>query len=367
MDSQQNNHRTSDIQVVLARPYRKSVLRVLLVITTVSGFLFAGLNFQRDNLSVAVVEVVMAVYSLAMLCLIPRVKNLERWILAYLLPFFSAMMLALLSPHSTASVFVWALLIPMVAHLLLGRRKGFIVSTVFIAIAVAIYFFKFRHNMVLMQPVAVANVAILTLVILALSHVYEITREQTEARLLKLAHSDPLTGLPNRARLRDVFAHEKVRSQRSGTPLSLVVFDLDHFKRVNDSFGHEAGDLALKHFSQLLRQSLRKTDLAARLGGEEFCMLLMDTSPAQARLVADKVRLKLEQSSFEVAGDKVHLTLSGGVAGYGEDGDELVDVLRAADNRLYAAKKNGRNQVCFKESDTPSDDPFARVDHEAVT
>ncbi|MBU3069330.1 GGDEF domain-containing protein [Aestuariicella sp. G3-2] len=366
MDSQQNNPRISDIQAVLARPYRKSVLKVLLVITMVSGFLFAGLNIQRGNISVAVVELVMAGYSLAILCLIPRVKNLESWILAYVLPFFSAMMVALLSPSSTASVFVWSLLIPMVAHLLLGRRKGLAVSVVFIAVAVVIYFFKFRNNMVLMQPVAVANVAILTLVILALSHVYEITREQTEARLLNLAHSDPLTGLANRARLRDVFAHEKVRSQRSGTPLSLVVFDLDHFKRVNDSFGHESGDLALKHFSQLLKQSLRKTDLAVRLGGEEFCMLLMDTSPAQAMMVAEKIRLKLEQSSLEVAGGTVKLTLSAGVAGYGEDGDALEDVLRAADLRLYTAKKDGRNRVCLKEPDQVCD-PFDRVDQETVT
>uniref|UniRef100_UPI003F6C6F52 GGDEF domain-containing protein n=1 Tax=Pseudomaricurvus sp. TaxID=2004510 RepID=UPI003F6C6F52 len=347
MVNDQTSHRIFDTQTVMARPYRKSVLKVLLIFTIVSGCIFAGLNFHRGNNSVAMIEFFMAIYSLIILCYLNRVQRIERWILAYILPFFTAMMIALASPNSTASVFVWALLIPMLSHLLLGRRRGFLVSAVFILIATSIYFYKFQHNMVLMQPVAVANIAILSLVILALSHVYEITREQTEARLLKMAHSDPLTGLANRARLSDVFNHEKTRSQRAGSPLSVVMFDLDHFKRVNDSYGHETGDLALKHFSALLRQSLRKTDLAARLGGEEFCMLLTDTSPAQALIVAEKVRLLLEKTPLQLGETHITLTLSGGVSGYGEDGDDLGSLIRVADRHLYKAKKNGRNQICF--------------------
>lgn len=366
MDDNHNFQQTLDAQTLLARPYRKSVLRALLVITILSGFLFAGLNIGRGNYSVATVELVMAIYSVFILFAIRRVQRLERWMLAYVVPFFTAMMVALASPLSTASVFVWALLIPMLSHLLLGRRLGMLISVVFILIAAVIYFFKFQNNMVLMQPVAVANIAILTLVILAFSYVYEVTREQTEARLLKMAHLDPLTGLANRARLRDVFAHEKIRSQRAGTALSVVMFDLDHFKRVNDSYGHDVGDQALKHFSRLLKQSLRKTDLAARLGGEEFCMLLIDTSPRQALITAEKVRVLLEKTALVSGNIQLTLTLSGGVAGYGEDGDNLEELIRAADRRLYKAKKNGRNQVCLsEESIIPPDGDIAGDEHMA--
>ena len=335
----------SESQKQLARPYRKAVLRALLFITLVSGLLFFVLNTSRGNYPLAYVELGMALYSVFILWAIRRTAHLERWILAYALPFFTAMMFALLSPRATATVFAWVLLVPILSHLLMGRRLGLAVSLFFMSVAAIIFFVKNRHDPELMEVLPIANIAIMSLCILVFSHIYEITREQSESRLLKMAQTDPLTGLANRARLEDVFEREKRRSQRHGTPLSILLLDLDHFKNVNDDFGHEAGDMALRHVSDILQHSVRATDLVARLGGEEFALILSNTDESQSLAVAENVRQAISHTPFPYYGQSIRLTVSGGLSEYGPDGDDLLTLLSRADNCLYLAKNSGRNRM----------------------
>ena len=335
----------SESQKQLARPYRKAVLRALLFITLVSGLLFFVLNTSRGNYPLAYVELGMALYSVFILWAIRRTAHLERWILAYTLPFFTAMMFALLSPRATATVFAWVLLVPILSHLLMGRRLGLAVSLFFMSVAAIIFFAKNRHDPELMEVLPIANITIMSMCILVFSHIYEITREQSESRLLKLAQTDPLTGLANRARLEDVFEREKRRSLRHGTPLSILLLDLDHFKKVNDDFGHEAGDMALRHVSDLLRRSLRATDLAARLGGEEFALILSDTTEEQSLAVAEKIRQAIAATPFHYYHSSITLTVSGGISEYQRDGDDLLTLLSHADRAMYHAKAQGRNRM----------------------
>ncbi len=329
----------------LARPYRKALLNALLVITFCSGLLFAWINFGRGNNVVAIAELVMATYSLALLQIIRDTRRLEFWAMAYLFPFFTIMMVAMASPRSTANVFIWIFLIPIVSHLLVGRVKGLGMSLLYIGIATAIFFHRFGHDPQMMQPPVLANISVLTLCLIAFSHVYEITREQSEQRLTQQAHSDPLTQLPNRAHLQTRFDLERSRHQRQGNPLSLVLLDLDFFKRINDTHGHAAGDKALQYFANLMRTTVRQTDLVARMGGEEFCLLLPDTDKEQARMVADKIRRKLSQEALDLEGAPVTLTVSGGIAQLGADGDTLDILTRSADEKLYEAKSTGRNRI----------------------
>lgn len=329
----------------LARPYRKALLTALLVLTFVSGLLFAYINMGRANYVVAGAELGMAAYSIVLLLGIRHTQRLEFWVFAYLVPFFSVMMLALAAPRSTLNVFIWVLLIPMVSHLLLGRRLGLIMSVSYIAIASGIFFWRYGNNPDVMQPVILSNIGVLTLCLVAFAHVYEITREQSEKRLVKLAHSDPLTGLPNRAHLQSRFEYEYSRHQRLGDPMSVVLLDLDLFKNVNDKHGHEAGDKMLQHVSKLLETGLRKTDLAARLGGEEFCLLLPGIDSTQAHAVAEKIRSLLAATPLNFNGTQISLTVSGGVAELGRDGKALNDLTRCADQKLYQAKAAGRNRI----------------------
>lgn len=340
----------------LARPYRKAVLRTLLGLTFVSGILFCFLNLQRGNHPLAFAELGMSMYSAFIFVAVRRTQHLERWVLAYLLPFFITMMYALSTPRATTTVFAWVLLIPILAHLLTGRRQGLIISATFMSIAAVIFYLKNRDNPDLMAILPIANIGIMSFCILAFSHIYEITREQSEKKLLKLAQTDPLTGLANRARLTDVFERERRRSLRQGTPLTVMILDLDHFKTVNDRFGHEMGDKALQHVSRILQKSLRRTDLAARLGGEEFVLLLTETSETQAKAAANKIRETIEHSPLMYSGETISLTISGGIAEYGAHGDSLQALIRQADRCLYHAKQTGRNQIIHLE-DAPDASP----------
>ncbi|MDD1623085.1 MAG: diguanylate cyclase, partial [Methylococcaceae bacterium] len=157
------------------------------------------------------------------------------------------------------------------------------------------------------------------------------------------ATRDPLTRLPNRLAFEDRLADEVARWKRHSLPLSMVMWDIDLFKRINDNYGHKSGDKALVAIAQLLSGNCRETDFVARFGGEEFVMLLPNTDARTALSVADKVRKTVENANFNVAGDRVTITLSCGISQL-VAGDNNESVFERADKALYRAKQNGRNQ-----------------------
>lgn len=188
------------------------------------------------------------------------------------------------------------------------------------------------------------------------SHVYEVSRERSELKLLHMANTDVLTGLNNRAMLQDVFEREEARARREATPLAVVVLDLDHFKDVNDQHGHDVGDQALIFVAELIRKRLRKTDLGCRLGGEEFGILLPSTDSRQAYSLCEDLRAALEGHPLRVGSIEIPLTMSLGIAELGADGRTLRALLASADHRLYEAKAMGRNRVVGPEQPAVADE-----------
>lgn len=170
-------------------------------------------------------------------------------------------------------------------------------------------------------------------------------REAT-ARLEQLAATDALTGLANRRVFDERLGEEFRRSRRYGRPLAVLMIDLDHFKRVNDEYGHPFGDLVLVGAAEIARASLREFDLVARYGGEEFVVLLPETGVDAALAVAEKLRSGVSAREFERNGTSVRTSVSIGVAGLPdpEIDDEHALVARA-DEALYAAKRSGRDRV----------------------
>lgn len=161
-----------------------------------------------------------------------------------------------------------------------------------------------------------------------------------------LARLDSLTGLTNRRGLEEQAGKIFARRRRAEGGPALLSIDLDHFKQVNDRFGHAAGDRVLETFSGILQASARPNDLIGRMGGEEFSMLLPAASPANAVAVAERIRGKLESTDFSAIGSDLCMTCSIGVALAEEDGVQSVaDLMALADRRLYQAKNAGRNQV----------------------
>jgi diguanylate cyclase (GGDEF)-like protein len=156
------------------------------------------------------------------------------------------------------------------------------------------------------------------------------------------AFTDHLTGLANRRRFERQLEREVGRVLRFGHPFSLLMLDIDNFKKLNDTFGHDAGDDAIRRISRVLREGTRGIDLAARIGGEEFAVLLVETSQTGGMEVAERLRVAIK--ALEVPSG-AQVTASFGVAECPTDAQTASDILKAADLALYEAKRNGRDRV----------------------
>ena len=170
-------------------------------------------------------------------------------------------------------------------------------------------------------------------------------REHLEEQRQK-ALIDPLTGLPNRAAWSERLDHEINQWQQHGNTLLLAMLDLDHFKRINDNYGHLAGDKVLKIIANVLRKRLRGTDFIARFGGEEFVLLMPDTVPTAGAKLLEKLRASIEACPFHFKGEPVTITISMGMTAF-KPGEHSDLVLKRADQALYRAKHAGRNQVAL--------------------
>jgi two-component system, cell cycle response regulator len=166
-------------------------------------------------------------------------------------------------------------------------------------------------------------------------------------RLRVLSTHDPLTGLYNRAYFVERLNEELSRAARYEHPLAVVIIDLDHFKNVNDEWGHDAGDAVLLSVAHLFRDHVRRTDIVARYGGEEFALIFPETTGEAAIATLEHVRAHLRASPIEIpkVAEKIRLTFSGGVAFTPGDGYRVEDLINCADLRLMVAKKSGRDRV----------------------
>ena len=183
------------------------------------------------------------------------------------------------------------------------------------------------------------------------THFVAIERDATEQQELQnkleaLSHTDHLTSVLNRRSLDQILRNEFARYKRSGSVYACLMIDIDHFKKINDRFGHNLGDKALQAVAGVLETSLRQYDSVARIGGEEFAVLLPATSKITATSVAEKLRLRIEHLLKHLDGIDLDLTISIGSTIVSPEDNSPEDLLERADRLLYQAKEQGRNQVC---------------------
>jgi two-component system cell cycle response regulator len=172
--------------------------------------------------------------------------------------------------------------------------------------------------------------------------------EESRQTLAALAATDPLTGLKNRRTFGESCAHAIANFARYSAEFSVLFIDVDHFKRINDVQGHAAGDRVLVDMARLLEKTLRNVDAVARIGGEEFGVLLPNTNRLAAAVIAERIRFAVEHAEFENA---TPVTVSIGLATWGTEGVTTIEELMAvADQRVYLAKKNGRNRICVNDT-----------------
>lgn len=247
---------------------------------------------------------------------------------------------------------LWIYVLPPVAMFFAGVVYGVITVAVFITLCSYILFaadgwFVVAHYTTEFKLRLLYSFATVTF----LSAFYEHSRQTSfnivkdlSDKFEKQAQQDILTRLPNRRGIQQFIEFESARARRQKKPLSLILCDIDRFKRVNDQYGHDGGDVVLKHVSDLFKASIREQDGVARWGGEEFLFVLPDTEESNAVVLAEKVRETLATSLVELQQEKVVITASFGVAQI--DFEQGLDkALTLADKALYKAKEKGRNKV----------------------
>ena len=197
------------------------------------------------------------------------------------------------------------------------------------------------HFLYLTLPAGYITTSMLIILMMA----SDISEEMKE-----LAVRDQLTGLFNRRGFNELSEKAYAMARRTNTPLSLVMTDIDRFKFINDQFGHAAGDRALQHFARLMSEDRRRNDIVARVGGEEFALLLPGTGVAEATEIANELCKKIGINPMKITGAGVPMTSSFGVASISKKDTNVDDMVRRADRALYRSKNAGRNQVDLESS-----------------
>jgi diguanylate cyclase (GGDEF)-like protein len=160
------------------------------------------------------------------------------------------------------------------------------------------------------------------------------------------AQIDELTKLYNRRYFIEASLIEIERARRNNRYYSIIILDIDHFKLINDTFGHQGGDIVLQNFAEILNESIRKSDILGRIGGEEFAIFLPETNQEEAFKIAERIRVKVENTKINLNNKKVSITTSLGV--YTSNVLELDELIKFADENLYKAKNSGRNKTVCK-------------------
>lgn len=325
--------------------HRRSLMRLLFTVTGSALVVFAGLQVLNGFWWVAAGELTASAILYLGVWRLRSTAYLQQWIYAYLVTLFFFFLVIMVLPEASVAAFVWVLMMPVLAYLLLGKHEGMILSAPFMLAGGVIYYFYLGSISNPHAMIDLLNMVLCGALMLAFIHMYEMRREEAEQRLVNMAQTDALTGLATRSNFQGTLNRTIAECERSGAGFALVIMDIDHFKLVNDTLGHDAGDHVLKHIGQCLTERLRVTDFVGRLGGEEFGLILRDVKSTDAFDLMDELRQRIADCQLSYGEAKVRVTASFGIAQWPEHGRQAETLFRVADRCLYSGKRAGRNQV----------------------
>lgn len=247
---------------------------------------------------------------------------------------------------------LWVYIVAPVSLFLHGFKRGLLDIGVFVLIVISLMFIPTDITYHANYPTEFKLRLIYSfLTVTFLSALYEFTRDNALKQTLELsqkyqvlAHFDPLTNLSNRRAAYDILKREQSRINRNKEVLSILLCDVDHFKRINDQYGHNSGDAVLVELAKIFTEQVREQDCVSRWGGEEFLFILPQTSAINAAIIAEKIRLSVDEYPIKVQNDEINVTISIGISQF-EDSSNIDEVINNADKYLYLAKESGRNQV----------------------
>lgn len=325
--------------------HRRSLMRLLFFVTGSALVVFACLQILNGYLWVGVGELAATAVLYFGVWRLKATPCLQRWIYAYLVTLFAFFLVIMLLPEASVAAFVWVLMMPVMAYLLLGKREGMILSVPFMLAGGVIYYIHLGQVDSPGALIDLLNMVLCGVLMLMFIHLYEVRREEAEQRLVDMAQTDALTGLANRSNFYCTLNRTIAECDRSGSGFALVVMDIDHFKVVNDTLGHDAGDFVLKHIGRCLTERLRSSDSVGRLGGEEFGFILRNVKPTDAFELIEELRERIAASDLAYGEARIRVTASFGIAQWPDHGREAERLFRVADRCLYSGKRAGRNRV----------------------
>lgn len=325
--------------------HRRSLARLLFLATGVALAAFAVLQFFNGYPWVSGAEFLASGLLFFGAVRLRTTPYLQQWIYAYLVSLFSFFIVIMLLPEASIAAFVWVLMMPVLAYLLLGKHEGMILSVPFMVLGYVVYYFFLDEVGSASGMIDLLNILLCSVLMQIFMHKYEARREEAEQRLVDMAQTDALTGLANRANFQSTLARTIAECERNGGGFALVVMDIDHFKLVNDTLGHDAGDHVLHDIGRSLSERLRTTDFVGRLGGEEFGLILRNVKPADAFELMDELRERIASRELRYGEAGIRVTASFGIAQWPEHGRSAETLFCVADRCLYSGKRAGRNRV----------------------
>jgi diguanylate cyclase (GGDEF)-like protein len=325
--------------------HRRTLARLLFFVTGSALVVFAVLQFFNGFPWVSAIELLASGLLFFGAQRLKTTPHLQQWIYAYLVAIFSFFIVIMLLPDASIAAFVWVLMMPVLAYLLLGKCEGMILSVPFMVVGLVVYYFFLETVGTAHGMIDLLNMVLCGVLMQVFMHMYEERREEAEQRLVDMAQTDALTGLANRSAFQSTLARTIAECERNGSGFALVVMDIDHFKLVNDTLGHDAGDHVLRNIGQCLSERLRTTDSVGRLGGEEFGLILRDVKPADAFELMDELRERIAGRELRYGETGIRVTASFGIAQWPDHGQDAETLFCVADRCLYTGKRAGRNRV----------------------
>ncbi len=321
--------------------YRTSFLKITLLaslslIGSAACFLYAFLDLSEGDRAMAILEVVVGTVLFLNPFVAKKYRNLEVMATVSLLLLSGIFIVAVFDelPGDKSSL-IWVNVVPALAFFIKGK-KGIYWSLGFFWVHLVLVL---SRNLNIDKDLVDAYMSYM--VVMVIFYFYAWMSERYRKAWENIAKMDSLTGVLSRTAFEEAMKREIDRARRYGEKFSVILFDLDNFKAINDNYGHIFGDKVLKRVAETVKTSLRSTDIMARWGGEEFVILLPGTDGREALIVAEKLRRSVQNLGL---GTKMRITASFGVAEV-RDGDDEVRLMLKADKALYSAKRNGKNRV----------------------
>jgi len=324
----------------------KSTLYGLSKLAWILAGIFAIINLARQYYVFAGLEIIFSITIFLIYLKIKSSKDILFWAFLFSLLVSLTFLTAMCFSRVDITAYGWLFVFPVLYYLLLGSQYGRVLTALILLLTALIYSLRFWGEAAFFNIGKLLNFTSPFLVVWLFTHIFERSRELAQSDLFRMASHDPLTGLLNRVQLESIYMRECMMAKRRGGALSLVIIDLDFFKKINDQHGHQVGDQVLSTFAQLLNDNVRRNDYAFRVGGEEFCLILPGATAETAEGIATKILTNTNKARLNVSNLNLELSFSAGVASLDNDGDLLKQLYRKADERLYQAKRNGRNQIC---------------------